>query len=81
MAKLVAYMERPDGRVQIYLEQLFASIGIPFLHHFPFLLHHLLGSYFHPSNSGEWSEGLGMFLEYLCKYYAKRGSSGKYAPP
>ena len=27
MAKLVAYMERPDGRVQEYLDQLFASIG------------------------------------------------------
>eukprot|EP00026_Physarum_polycephalum_P000239 Phypoly_transcript_00239.p1 GENE.Phypoly_transcript_00239~~Phypoly_transcript_00239.p1 ORF type:complete len:1800 (+),score=287.16 Phypoly_transcript_00239:113-5512(+) len=58
MAKLVAYMERDDGRVQTYLDQLFASVG----------------SYFHPSNGGEWSEGLGIFLEYLCKYYAKRGS-------
>ena len=27
MAKLIAYMERADGRVQNFLDQLFASIG------------------------------------------------------
>ena len=43
MAKLVAYMERPDGRVQEYLDQLFASIGntsssLLFYYYYIFLL-------------------------------------------
>lgn len=76
MAKLIAFMEREDGRVQKYLDQLFASIGILFFFFFNNnrLFNYIIGSYFHPSNGGEWSEGLGVFIEYLCKYYAKRDS-------